>query len=118
MNYKRNNKRFSVKERGECMSHVDFVLSYYANTSACRQFFFDMKWPDGFVCEECECTTYYVMSYKNHYRCAHCAHDHTLLSYTIFQHNRLPLNVLLYELFMVFTSYDGIFSVELAKNLR
>lgn len=43
MNYKRNNKRFSVKERGKYMSHADFILSYYANPSACRHFFFDMK---------------------------------------------------------------------------
>ena len=114
----KNNKRFSVKGRGEYMSHADFILSYYADPSACRLFFFDMKWPDGFVCKECGCTTYYVMSYKNRYRCAHCGHDHTLLSHTIFQHNRLPLNVLLYGLFLVFASCDGISSVELAKELK
>ena len=118
MNYKRNNKRFSVKGRGEYMSHADFILSYYADPSACRHFFIDMKWPNGFICEECGCTEHYVMSYKNRYRCAHCGHDHTLLSHTIFQHNRLPLNVLLYGLFLVFTSCDGISSVELAKELK
>ena len=115
MNYKRNNKRFSVKGRAEYMSHADFILSYYADPLVCRHFFFDMKWLDGFVCEECGCTEYYVMSYKNCYRCAHCSHDYTLLSHTIFQHIRLPLNVLLYGLFLVFTSYDGI---KLAKELK
>ena len=36
--------------------------------------------------------------------CTQCKHDERLLSNTIFQDNKLPLNVLLYGLFLIFTA--------------
>lgn len=58
------------------------------------------------------------MKTKNCYRCANCKHDERLLSNTIFQDNKLPLNVLLYGLFLIFTASNGISSIELSKELR
>ena len=85
MNYRRNNKRFSVAGRGEYLSTSDFIVKYYTNLDACRKFFFDMKWPTGYYCEKCGCTHYYFMKSKNCYRCAHCKHDERLFTNTIFQ---------------------------------
>ncbi len=118
MNYKRNNKRFSVAGRGEYLSTSDFIVEYYTNLDACRKFFFDMKWPTGYYCEKCGCTHYYFMKSKNCYRCAHCKHDERLFTNTIFQDNKLPLNVLLYGLFLIFTAKKGICSLELSEELK
>lgn len=118
MNYRRNNKRFSVAGRGEYLSTSDFIVKYYTNLDACRKFFFDMKWPTGYYCEKCGCTHYYFMKSKNCYRCAHCKHDERLFTNTIFQDNKLPLNVLLYGLFLIFTSKKGISSLELSEELK
>ena len=118
MNYKRNNKRFSVKGRGEYMSKADFFEKYYFNIENCRQFFFDIKWPNGYFCEKCGHTYYYFMKTKNCYRCSHCGHDERLLSHTIFQDNKLPYNVLLYGLFLVFTDKRQLSSLELAEELK
>lgn len=118
MNYKRNNKRFSVSGRGDYMLTSDFIIRYYTNPEACRKFFFDMKWPTGYYCEKCGCTHYYFMKSKQCYRCAHCKHDERLLSNTIFQENKLPLNVLLYGLFLIFTAKKGISSLQLSEELK
>ena len=118
MYYKRNNKRLSVSGRGDCMSTSDFIIQYYTNLDACRKFFYDIKWPTGYYFEKCGCTHYYFMKTKNCYRCANCKHDERLLSNTIFQDNKLPLNVLLYGLFLIFTANNGISSMELSKELK
>ncbi|MFR3061500.1 MAG: transposase [Holdemanella porci] len=118
MYYKRNNKRLSVSGRGDYMSTSDFIIQYYTNLDACRKFFYDIKWPTGYYCEKCGCTHYYFMKTKNCYRCANCKHDERLLSNTIFQDNKLPLNVLLYGLFLIFTANNGISSMELSKELK
>ena len=118
MQYKRNNKKFSVKGRGEYMSKADFFEKYYFNIENCRQFFFDIKWPNGYFCEKCGHTYYYFMKTKNCYRCSHCGHDERLLSHTIFQDNKLPYNVLLYGLFLVFTDKRQLSSLELAEELK
>lgn len=54
MNYRRNNKSFSVAGRGK-----------YFSTSI-------LLWPTGYYYEKCECTYYYFMKSKNCYRCVHC----------------------------------------------
>lgn len=118
MYYKRNNKRLSVSGRGDYMSTSDFIIQYYTNLDACRKFFYDIKWPTGYYCEKCGCTHYYFMKTKNCYRCANCKHDERLLSNTIFQDNKLPLNVLLHGLFLIFTANNGISSMELSKELK
>ena len=118
MIYKTNSKKFSVKGRGEYMSKSDFIIQYYMDPDKCRDFFFDMKWPEGYVCEKCGCTHFYYMSTKKCYRCAHCRHDERLLAKTIFQDCKLPLNVLLYGLFLIFTDKRGISSMELAEELK
>ena len=46
INYKRNNKRFSVA--GEYLSTYDFIAKYYTNLDACRKFVFGMKWLTGY----------------------------------------------------------------------
>ena len=118
MYYKRNNKRLSVSGRGDYMSTSDFIIQYYTNLDACRKFFYDIKWPTGYYCEKCGCTHYYFMKTKNCYRCANCKHDERLLSNTIFQDNKLSLNVLLYGLFLIFTANNSISSMELPKELK
>ena len=58
------------------------------------------------------------MKTKNCYRCAKCQHDERLLTNTIFQDHKLPYNVLLYGLFLVFTDKRQISSAELAEELK
>lgn len=52
------------------------------------------------------------------YRCVACHHDECLLSVTCFQDNKLPLNKLLYGLFLVLSSKQSISSVALAEELK
>lgn len=58
------------------------------------------------------------MKSKNCYRCAHCKHNERLFTNTIFQDNKLPFNVFLYGLFLIFTSKKGISSLELSEELK
>lgn len=118
MNYRRNNKRFSVAGRSEYLSIFDFIVKYYINLDACHKFFFDMKWPSGYYCEKYGCTRYYFMKSKKCYRRAHCKHVERLFTNTIIQGNKLPLNMLLYGLILICTSKKGISSLELLEELK
>lgn len=118
MKYKKNSKKFSVKGRGEYLSVSDFIIEYYCNIDNCIAFFFSMKWPEGYICEKCGCTHYYYMESKNCYRCKDCHHDERLLTNTCFQDNKLPLNVLLYGMFLVFNDKRSMSSNELAEELK
>lgn len=118
MIYKKNHSRFSNKGRGEYISTADFIEQYYCDLNKCREFFFTMKWPTGFVCDKCGCTHYYFMSTNSCYRCVNCHHDNRLLSNTCFKDSKLPMNKLLYGLFLVFTDKRSISSMKLAEELK
>ena len=118
MTYKRNNKRFSVKGRGTYLTKADFIMTYYADLEACKCFFFDMKWPTGYYCEKCGCTHHYYMKGKGSYRCCECHHDERLLSNTCFQDCKLPLNKLLYGIFLIYADKRSISSLELTEELN
>ena len=50
--------------------------------------------------------------------CTQCKYDERLLSNTIFQDNKLLLNVLPYGLFLIFTAKKGISSLQLSEELK
>lgn len=118
MKYKTNHKKFSVKGRGEYMTKAEFICEYYTNIDKCREFFFNAKWPTGYYCEKCGCTHYYYIKSRGYYRCTKCHHDETILAHTIFQDNKMPLNKLLYGIFLVFSDKRGISCEELSEELK
>lgn len=118
MKYKRNTKRHSVSGRGKYMSTADFIQEYYCNIEKCRQFFFEAKWPDGYMCEKCGNTHYYYMKGHKVYRCSKCKHEESVIAHTVFEQCKLALNVLLYGIFLIFSSKNGISSENLAAELK
>ncbi len=90
----------------------------YANDNAqCVQFFFNIKWPEGFVCEKCGCTHYYFVESRKAYQCKECKKQHFLLAGTIFQDTKLDLYKLILGMFIFFTSNKGVSAIELASEL-
>ena len=98
-------------------SLVDFTSKYCNNDEACYDFFWNAKYPDGFVCEKCGCTHYHKIVRHNVTACAECGHQHYLFAGTIFQDNKLPLYKLLLGLFLFFVSNKGISAIELRSHL-
>lgn len=118
MKYKQNNSRFSVKGRGDYMNLVDFVNTYYNDLDKCREFFFSMKWPEGYCCDKCGNHKYYFIKSRNLYRCSKCHHDESVLAHTCFEQCKMALNTLLLGIFLIFTSRNGITSESLAEQLK
>ena len=98
-------------------SMVKFNRKYANNPQACLEYFINMKFPCGFVCDKCGCTHYYYLKRHNVLECKECGHQHYLFAGTIFQDNKLDLYKLLLGLYLFFTSNKGISGVEMRNNL-
>ena len=72
-------------------SLVEFTRKYCNNDEACYDFFRNIKYVDGFVCEKCGCTHYCKIRRHNVTECAECGHRDCQFAGTIFQDNKLPL---------------------------
>jgi len=64
----------------------------FSDEEACRQYLFDLRWPEGFRCPRCQGSQAWKMS-RGLWLCAACRHQVSVTAGTIFQDTRYPLSV-------------------------
>lgn len=112
------NKHKMPKYKPKKPSLIDFSKKYANNDEACEKCFFDIKYPDGYICPECGCKHYRKVPGKKYcYACKDCGHQSYLFAGTIFQDNKLDLYKLLLGLYLFFTSNKGISAMEIRSQL-
>ena len=110
--------KYNSKPKPKTMSLITFNKLFFDNDEACRNFFFNAFHPEGFVCPECGCVHFRILSTRPHtYQCAHCYHQVHLFAGTIFQGNKLPLYTLLLGIYTFITAHNGISAEELANTI-
>lgn len=62
----------------------------FACEEACREYLFQLRWPDGFVCPRCEGNSVWRAS-RGRLVCQACRHQTSVTAGTIFQDTRKPL---------------------------
>ena len=99
--YPRNLKEFDVRFRTE---------------EACREYLFQLRWPDGFRCPQCGCREYTPVK-KVLLRCSECRHQASVTAGTIFQDTRTPLRVWFQIMWWVTTQKNGASTLGLQRVL-
>jgi hypothetical protein len=86
---------------------------------ACIDYFFRMKWPDGFRCPRCAYPLYYVIRSRRLplYQCFACQHQTSLTAGTIMERSRTPLGSWL-EAYRLFSDSAGVNAVQLSAHIR
>lgn len=63
----------------------------FRNEDDCRQFLYDIKWANGFLCKRCGHTKYWKGRTRFHARCVNCDYDESVTANTIFHKIQIPL---------------------------
>jgi hypothetical protein len=86
---------------------------------ACIEYFFRMKWPDGFHCPRCAYPRYYVIRSRRLplYQCYACHHQTSLTAGTIMERSRTSLQKWM-ETFRLFSESAGVNAVQLSHHIR
>ena len=96
-------------------SEIEFDQRFL-NSSACYQYLFKMKWPQGFNC--CKCThQHYWVSKKHIYICQRCQHNHSLTAGTIMDSSKKPITYWFKAMWWFTTRKSGINAVNLQELL-
>ena len=82
----------------------------------CRQYIFDIRWPDGFKCPKCLHNNAWVMR-RGLYCCSKCSFETSVTVGTIFQDTRKPLRLWLRAIWYVTNQKHGISALGLQKAL-
>ena len=65
-------------------------LELFGSEENCRAKLYQIRWPSGFICPQCNCTHFYTVITRNLYQCTNCKHQTSLISGTIFESSKLP----------------------------
>ena len=71
---------------------VGELLAWFATDADCRDYLAWLRWPGGFVCDECGHTGGWQVA-DGRWKCARCSHRTSVTAGTIFDRTRTPLTV-------------------------
>jgi transposase-like protein len=78
----------------------------FGTEEACREYLFQLRWPDGFRCPRCECRKSWPVR-KVLLECAACGCQISVTAGTIFQDTRTPLRLWFQAMWWITTQKNG-----------
>ncbi len=88
----------------------------FSTEAACREYLFQLRWPDGFRCPRCGETKSWPQA-NGLVRCAGCAYQSSVTAGTIFQDSRLPLTLWFRAVWWVTSQKNGVSAIGLQRVL-
>lgn len=111
---KANMKDFTITEDLP-KSEIEFD-SRFSKPSACYDYLFAIKWPNGFICKKMWNGTYWV-SARHLYICTKCNHQHSLTVGTIMDSSKKPITYWFKTMWWFTTRKSGVNAVNLKELL-
>ena len=92
--------------------------SRFASESACAEYLFERRWPEGFVCPGCgEGRAWLLKTKAFTYECAGCGRQTSVTAGTIMHASKLPLTIWFWAAFLMATHSNGISALQLQSQL-
>src|SRR4030067_2489467 len=88
----------------------------FTSEEACRQYLFQLRWPDGFRCPRCQHEKYWSTD-RVLYHCASCGSQASVTAGTIFQDSRKPLWLWFRAIWYVTNQKNGVSALGLQRIL-
>jgi hypothetical protein len=90
----------------------------FATESACAQYLFERRWPEGFVCPGCGGGRAWLLQTKTFTNeCADCGRQTSVTAGTIMHASKLPLTIWFWAAFLMATHSNGISALQLQNQL-
>jgi len=84
----------------------DEFIKNFSTEEQCSEYLFQLRWPDGFKCPNCNETDHIVINNKL-YECKNCKRQTSVTSGTIFQDTRSPLRTWFIAIWWITTQKYG-----------
>lgn len=94
---------------------MEFEKKFHAD-EACREYLYQLRWPDGFICPRCGHQKCWKMQ-SGLYRCSNCKYHLSVTAGTIFQDSRIPLRLWFRAIWQVVSQKHGISALGLQRVL-
>lgn len=85
----------------------DEFIKRFMTEEQCRDYLYQLRWPDGFVCPKCAQTGKPWPIGDSHFKCTSCGHQASVIAGTVFQDTRKPLRNWFTAIWWVTTQKSG-----------
>ncbi len=101
----------------ETMTIMEFQ-ERFSTEEACREYLFEKRWPNGFVCPKCGSVgePFQIIS-RNLYQCKHCNHQASVTAGTIMDKTKTPLRKWFMAIYLISSDKRGCSALRLKKEL-
>lgn len=89
----------------------------FASDECCLQFIAQLRWPNGFVCPNCQHDDGYQLHSRRVIQCVVCRHQTSITAGTLFHKTRIPLRIWFYIIRAMSSDKGGASSTRLAAEL-
>jgi transposase-like protein len=94
-------------------NNFEEFLDQFKTEDDCIEYIQKIRWPDGFVCPQCQATKAWTTS-RGLLHCSECRHDTSVTVGTVFEGTQKPLRVWFHVMWMLMAQKTGVS----AKNLK
>jgi len=92
-------------------------LKDYGTEEQCRDALFRWRWPCGYQCPECGCSSYCTLKTRALFQCNRCHHQQSLTSGTIFASTKLPLTTWFLAIHLLTQAKTGLSALALKRQI-
>ena len=85
----------------------DEFIKRFMTEEQCREYLYQLRWPDGFVCPKCEQAAKAYSIGDSLFKCSKCGHQTSVIAGTIFQDTRKSLRNWFTAIWWVTTQKNG-----------
>ncbi len=93
----------------------------FGSDGACEKYLFHQRWPDGFVCPQCQNTACWTVQRSARtaplYECTACHHQVSVTAGTLFHRTKVSLRVWFMAIFLVAVDKEGKSALALSREL-
>jgi hypothetical protein len=90
---------------------------WFRSDAACREYIRRLRWPNGFICPECEVAGDPWLMSRGRLRCRSCEQETSLTAGTVFQDTRKPLRTWFLAMWFVTSQKNGVSALGLQRVL-
>ena len=89
-------------------TNIKELIVKYSDRKNAEMFFYQLKWPNGFVCSKCGCNKADYIENRHVYQCRECKHQESVTAKTALNSTKLPLLDWILVMFVFVVSKTGI----------
>jgi transposase-like protein len=93
------------------------MRDWFPTEDACLAYLKSIRWPNGITCPVCDATKVWKKKKPPFYRCAHCNHDFSVTSGTLFAATHKPLRIWFEAIWYVTEQKSGVSALGLMRVL-